>query len=140
MANPPRYSKHHDTRFGVGVRTNGQDLSGNIDLQHIHNSEASNPSPEYTERLIKDMKNKDKRRSIAQGGAVGFFTGGLGGGGVGAGAGAITGAILGSVVPGPGTAIGAAIGAAIGGISGGLAAGGVGTGVGAAIAARTNES
>lgn len=137
MANPPRYHTKHDTGLRIAMGANG---TGNVDLHHTDDKEVTNPSSEYNERMIKDMKNEDRRRGIRQGGGIGLITGGLGGGGAGAGAGAIIGAIAGSVVPGPGTAIGAAIGATIGGITGGLTAGGVGTGLGAAIAARFSRN
>lgn len=139
-----QYWDRNRKELGASIAGSRNSFKAGFNFRDETDWDALNPSPEYNRAQAKKLKNREKRKSVAQGAALGFFTGaGVGGGTgalVGGGTGAVIGAIFGSVIPGPGTLLGAAVGAAIGGIGTGLIAGGAGIGVGAGVAASAHDA
>ena len=134
MTNQPSHYDQEDS-FNLGGEFAICAARGKGSLRVKNRRRADNPSPAYNKANARNIKNRDRRKNIGLGAALGGISGIGVGGGLGGAAGVAIGGAVGSIIPGPGTLVGMAVGAAIGGAIGGAAVGGSGIAIGAGGAA-----
>ena len=71
MSSNYEHSDSFVAQGGVGF----QDLQADVRVQNSSTRRVQNASEDYDRRQVRNKRNRDRRRKVRQGAAIGFFTG-----------------------------------------------------------------